>query len=255
MNNKNETLYYRPERFEDLAQICRQVNNPHFLSGGDMQIQGGIEGKTLIDLQALPLNGTSLGSEGQRISGISTLSTLSELCLTWPDLQYAIRVEGGQNLRNSLSLDNYLRQAGPRSPLLCCLRAMNVQLEMMPGADLISLEDYLQSERHDHAHYVAQLRYDGVKQLRYAQVGRSPLDFPTICVSVARFNTHLRVAVGGLNIFLPTFELPTDATEGISRLQQLLKDSGDVWASADYRQSVGAVLFQRCIREGDEPCK
>ncbi len=154
-----------------------------FLFGGDFQPKLEENLEVLIDLQEAGLDVVEWNESGMQIGGLATLKTLEE-SLELPDFGEALSIEYGLNVRNTLSLSNYLAQTNGRSPVLCCLIALNTKVVLLNGTVEILLATFLaQKSLDDH---VIEVRIPDPVSLAFESVGRSPKDLPIVCVSAAK---------------------------------------------------------------------
>jgi len=150
------------------------------------------------------------------------------------------------NVRNSLSLSNFLRSADGRSPLLCVLLALNPTVAWLPSTKSLALSDYLASWQNYSNECISQLSLILPKHLAYEAVARTPKDRPVICMAAAlEASDNLRIACGGLQSLPPVLSLPQGSQQAFELVRQAYKQSDDAWASAVYRQDVSQVLLSR----------
>jgi len=131
---KNEMVaYFRPKAISELEEILSRVQGEvNFLSGGDYNFASLDQSAPLVDLQSLGLDQIISDGNTVEIGALATLEQIKEAFQGWDSLQEALSIEAGLNVRNSLSLANFLRTADGRSPfcvyywrsrrrLRCCL--------------------------------------------------------------------------------------------------------------------------------------
>ncbi len=76
------------------------------------------------------------------------------------------------------------------------------------------------------------------------------MDQPILVVAIARWASgRVRIAIGGFGKS-PILVLDGPEDSGlIEAVKNALSDSGDEWASAEYRQAVGEVLVRRMMNK------
>lgn len=226
------------EKFGDKAQ---------FLFRGNFQPWLEENAEVLIDLQDTNLDDIEWTGPGLRFGGLTTLKQLEE-ALDVADFREALNIEYGLNVRNSLSLSNFLSQTNGRSPVLCCMMALGSRIATLNNAEEISLTQFLLDRVSEDP--AINLFMPEPKLLAFESVGRSPKDLPIVCVSTAKsIDGNIRVAVGGTKKVLPGFTLQGFDDDGQEQIKSLLSDTDDEWASAEYRQEVGAVLLSRALQK------
>lgn len=240
--------YVRPASLEEALQLKQEYGDrAKFLLGGDFQPRLEENLEVLIDLQDAGMDVVEWNEGGMQIGGLATLKTLEE-SLELPDFGEALSIEYGLNVRNTLSLSNFLAQTNGRSPVLCCLLALNARVVLLKRAEEISLAMFLQEKNQDD--HVIEIRIFNPISLAFESVGRSPKDLPIVCVSAAKSaQGTIHVAVGGSVEVKPVFMLQNYDDDGQAEIKAVLADAEDEWASAEYRQEVGAVLLSRTLQK------
>lgn len=241
--------YLRPASLYEALSLKDQFGDKaKFLMGGTFKPTLDDQIEALIDLQDAGLDQVEFSEEGMKIGALVSLKTLGEM-LALTDFQEALSVEFGLNVRNSLSLANFLTQANGRSPVLCCLLALGADAFTIKNQEAVGLLDYLQSA--DSADKVLEVRLPTDASLAFESVGRSPKDLPIVCVAAAKFaGNAIRVAAGGTAEVKPALTID-DRDEAPGLLRAALADASDAWASAEYRQEVGAILLTRALQKLD----
>lgn len=246
MTEKN-LQYIRPASLDEALTLKEQFGEKaQFLLGGDFQpkLREGLE--VLIDLQEAGMEEAFCDEEGLKIGGLVTLKTLEE-CLGLPDFSEALSIEFGLNVRNSLSLSNFLAHTSGRSPVLTCLLALDASLVLLKNQEVVSLMSFLNEKSLDKQ--VVEVIIPEPMNLAFESVGRSPKDLPIVCVAAAKLaDGVINIAVGGTEKVKPGFRL-SDTDDGQAEIGTVLVDSDDDWASAEYRQEVGAVLLSRALQK------
>jgi CO/xanthine dehydrogenase FAD-binding subunit len=240
--------YKRPASLAE-ALLLKQEFGDHakFLFGGNFQPKLEENLEVLIDLQDSGLDEVEWNESGLRVGGLTTLKSLEEN-LGLADFGEALSIEFGLNVRNSLSLSNFLAHTNGRSPVLCCLLALGAKVLELNQPNLVSLFDYVTSNRQNRP--VIEMQLPAQNQLAFDSVGRSPKDLPIVCVAVGSANDgEINVAVGGTVEIKPGFKMLNLDDDGQDGIIALLAGAEDEWASAEYRQEVGGVLLSRTLQK------
>ncbi len=247
---KQKTQYLRPASLYEALSLKDQFGDKaKFLMGGTFKPTLEDQIQALIDLQDAGLDQVEFSEEGMKIGALVSLKTLGEM-LALTDFQEALSVEFGLNVRNSLSLANFLAQANGRSPVLCCLLALRAEAVTLKNPEAVGLLDYLRSG--DSADVVIEVIIPSGANLAFESVGRSPKDLPIVCVAAAKFaGKAVRVAVGGTAEVKSTFTIKDPEYNGRAFIEDAFADASDAWASAEYRQEVGAILLNRALQKLD----
>ena len=247
---KRELTYLRPETVaEAIAAFDQAQGKVAVLCGGAFDRSGLLDAELLLDLQDIKL--TETPPDGTMFFGPSdALVALQEAFRLYPDFEQAAVAEAGLNVRNTLSLYNFLKTADGRSSLLIALCAMRVYLRWQPGNQMISLEDYLDNKHKDKPGFWDQMLIQIPKGFGFESVARTPLDKPIVAVAMTSLNNEIvRVAVGGScalpvsNVFLD------DVQEGKVWVRATFENTTDAWAGNTYRQEVAMVLYDRLIEK------
>jgi CO/xanthine dehydrogenase FAD-binding subunit len=246
--NKENFEYLRPASLDEVTRLLAE--NPDkikFLAGGSFKpiLE---DGKTIIvDLQDAGLDSLEVTEQGFTIGGLATLQDLDS-ALGSSGFYQALSTEYGLNVRNTLSLSNFLAQANGRSPVLVCLLALDPVVYSLEHPDGLSLRDFMLST--PTADVVIKVEIPAFKNLRYEGVGRSPKDLPIVSVAINRqLDGNLRVACGGTIEIWETFELSQSDEDDLEQISNLYQNSDDSWASAEYRQDVAKVLLTRVLQK------
>lgn len=241
--------YFRPQSREELERLLAEFDDAYlFLSGGDYNVKGYQAGDVLIDLQGLQLDYIKADDEVLEVGGLTPLDRLFTDEPLWADFREALSIEGGWNIRNGLSLDNFLRVANGRSPLLTCLRALDITVLVQPGVGTIALDEYLEEEYNGRDFFIEQLSIGMPKAVAYEQVARSPKDLPIVSVAVVHDQDgSIIVTVGGHEAILGGLVIEPGEQIKSEAIRDLFEDCDDEWASSDYRQDVAESLLKRCL--------
>ena len=241
--------YYRPLSLESFAYLLQKAGEKaKVLAGGGYLLDAAEakKGEVLIDLQALKLDQVSYEGNTVHVGGLCNLNMLMLACSGLPDLCEAIRHQAGSNVRNTLSLANFLRSGriGQSSPLLCALMALEPKILPILETNPVSLSDYYEKDLP--IPITAELILPRGADFRFAQVGRSEMDLPQVCMGISHKNNKLmRVAIDAGKLLILE-----GAREEIARLiAEKGASMGDQWAGAEYRQKTLLVLLERLLAE------
>ncbi len=245
---KRELTYSRPESLaEAIAAFDEAQGKVALLSGGAFDRSGLLDAEFLVDLQ--DLKPTSTPQEGTVIFGPgNTLFDLQQAFKGFADFDQASTAEAGLNVRNTLSLFNYLKIADGRSPLLIAFSALRVYLRWQPGNQTISLEDYLDNRKKDKPGFWDEMVIQIPNGFVFGSVARTPLDKPIVAIALASLNKGImRVAAGGYNKLPVATSILDESPEVKDWVCKSFEGSTDAWASSDYRQDVAGILYERLL--------
>ena len=244
--------YHRPQSLDEALELL-QEGVP--LAGGT-RLTASLRGiEALVDLQDLPLDQIEVTESTHEFGGTATLQGLMDNASQLPEaLVQAARLEAGWNIRNRATVAGTIVTGDGRSPLLTVLLALGAELELAPGDERISLADALdQGDDRTGGKLITAIRAAISSQLKYAQVARSPVDRPQICVAVAAFDSDppVRIAIGGYGTRPQLVSMDEDLSieDAADNARTVYAEAGDQWASADYRSSAAATLVARLLSE------
>ena len=248
---KNETMaYFRPETLAELDEILAKFEGKvNFLAGGDYNLTQLEEDAPLVDLQSLGLDQIISDGKEVEIGALATLEQIKEAFQGWDGLQEALSIEAGLNVRNSLSLANFLRTADGRSPFLCVLLAFAPSIALLPSHQSLKLETYLASRQKKPTEFISGLNLALPKGLAFEAIARTPKDRPIICMAAAVDDLgNLRIACGGMQNPPQVINISTEPQSAIDLVRQAYLQSDDAWAGAKYRQATSQVLLSRLLQ-------
>ena len=237
------TAYHRPQTLEEaLALLARPGTLP--LGGGTILSRDPAEVQEVVDLQSLGLGSITRNGNELRIGASATLQALLESEHCPAGLAPAMKLEAPLNIRNSATLAGTLVSCDGRSPLAAALLAMDARLEMA-GGGIINLGAFLPEK--PRGLILAILIPINVK-FSFHRVSRTPAGKPIICAALAQWASgRTRLVVGGFGR-LPSLAMDGTEAEGLeSAARNACHDSGDAFASAEYRSEAAAVLAHRCL--------
>ncbi len=245
---KAELTYARPVTWDELEGLQQEFQGQiMYLAGGDYHPKANDPVSILIDLQELDLDQVGFAEDVIMLGGLINLQQLGD-ALESKDLQEAISIEAGANLRNSLSLTNYVKSSNGRSVVQICLNAMEAEYllagEETAQAHSAALKSKLTND------FIEEIRISTPISLAFASVGRSPKDQPVVAVAVSRRSAdRIHVACGGAEEMWAEFDLHPSDDDGETMIRELFKVINDPWAGAKYRQDIAAVLLSRCLQK------
>jgi CO/xanthine dehydrogenase FAD-binding subunit len=248
---KNETAaYFRPKTISELEEILSGIQGEvNFLSGGDYNFASLDQFAPLVDLQSLGLDQIISDGNTVEIGALATLEQIKEAFQGWDGVQEALSIEAGLNVRNSLSLANFLRTADGRSPFLCILLAFEPTIALLPSHQSMRLETYLASRQKKPTEFISTLNLALPKGLAFEAIARTPKDRPIICMAAAVDDLgNLRIACGGMQNSPQVINISTEPQSAIDLVRQAYQQSTDAWASAEYRQAMSQVLLSRLLQ-------
>jgi len=247
--------YHRPTEIEEVIKLLARAAPATYPMGGGSAIRDhAAQGIAVVDLQGVGLD--TIQRQGNTlIAGATlTLQALADYLETEKldnlnDLREAITHEATYNLRQVGTVAGTLVAAGGRSPFATALLALDANLKVQPGDEMIGLGDLLplRDERLSHR-LITQVTIPVKVRLAYAWIARSPQDIPIVCAAVASWPSgRTRAALGG---FGSSAALVFDGTEADGceiAAQEAYSLAEDEWASAEYRMAMAGVLVRRCI--------
>ena len=244
---KPELIYARPINWDELEALRQEFPGQiKYLAGGDYhpKVREGVA--VLIDLQELELDLVEFAEDAITLGGLSNLQQLGD-GLESEDLLEAISIEAGANLRNSLSLTNYVKHSNGRSSVQICLNAMEAEYGLFGEESSQLHSPALKAKLADD--FIEEIRIPNPISLAFACIGRSPKDQPIVAVAASkRSEDRIHVACGGSESMWAEFDL-LPGYDGETIIRDLFKNVSDEWAEAEYRQEVAAVLLSRCLQK------
>ncbi len=245
--NKPELNYARPTNWDELEALQQDFRGQiEYLAGGDYHPRVKDNVSILIDLQELDLDRVEFSGGEITLGGLVNLQQLGD-ALESPDMLEAISIEAGVNLRNSLSLTNYVKSSNGRSVVQLCLNALEAEYQLAGEEDVQKYSPALQTRLSDS--FIEKIRITNPMSLAFASVARSPKDQPVVAVAASKlFDNQIHIACGGSEAMWAEFDLYS-GNDGETIIRDLYKDVNDEWAGAEYRQEVAAVLLKRCLQK------
>ena len=245
---KAELNYARPISWGELETLQIKFQGQiMYLAGGDYHPKAKDNVSILIDLQELDLDQAAYTEDGITLGGLINLKQLGD-ALELPDLQEAISIEAGANLRNSLSLTNYVKSSTGRSVVQICLNAMEAEYSLTREEITQTHSEPLKTKLADD--FIEDIWIPSPISLAFASVGRSPKDQPVVALAASkRSDDRIHVACGGSEGMWSEFDIHPGEEDGENRIRQVYKEINDEWAGAEYRQEIAAILLSRCLQK------
>lgn len=237
--------YYRPLSLESFAYLLKKAGEKARVLAGGAYLPEATEarkGEVLIDLQALKLDQIRYDEKTVHVGGLCNLNMLQLACSGMSELVDVIKHQAGSNVRNTLSLANFLRSTsiGQSSPLLCALLALDARILPILETETVALADLILQE--DHVPIAAELILPRQADFRFDQIGRSEMDLPQVCMGITLIKDgQMRVAldIGKRYLFVGTKD---EVAKSIRGLESKI---GDQWAGAEFRMKTLLVLLDR----------
>lgn len=252
--------YHRPKT---VAEALELLERGVPLAGGTELTPRRDEIPAVIDLQELGLDYMESRDDIIVIGAAVKLQAMVENEELLPSaLREACRFEASLNLRNMATLGGTVMSADGRSPAVTVLLAMDAQVILEPGSEVVSLEELLdQRDRADFRGLITEIKLKQPEILRYEQVSRAPADRPLVCVAVAELSSDgsekgYRVVLGGIGSSpLRVKQAETSLSEGddistaADAARRAYASADDAWASGEYRAHTAGVLVERLTTE------
>ena len=251
--------YFRPTKMEDAIDLIQKAEP---LAGGTSITPRRDSIPQVVDVQDLGMDGFHVEGERIEIGAACKLQSLIEHGTEIPGaLVAACRLEAGLNMRQMSSLAGTLVEADGRSSLLTALMVLDANVVIEPGAESISLEDFLRTREEPDARFlITKVILRKPKAMAIDYVARAPADRPIVCAAAALHgegdSAKIWIALGGYGtrpirvhdaeesvIKERSFE---EVSEAATRAYAQAEDA---FASAEYRAHVAGVLVQRVLKE------
>lgn len=243
--------YHRPKNEKEALQLLNRSTPKTVAMGGGTVISKTRENLAVVDLQSLGWNKIESVQDSVVAGSCVTLESLLKYFGNDSVIGKAISIDAGRNIRQMATLGGTLAVGDGRSALLTSLLAADIRMILKPDDEEISIGKWFSSRRSQtNGKVIAQVLFPKVEHLSFESVGRSPLDLPIICCSVAFLDkSRMRIAFGGFG------DQPVLAYDGDCKgqftggVENAVKDAGDEWASAEYRMEAGKQLANRLVSQ------
>jgi CO/xanthine dehydrogenase FAD-binding subunit len=247
--------YHRPQSLDEtLALLAHGIP----LAGGTLITPRRRDVAAVVDLQSLSLASLRLEAELVHAGAMLRLQDLVDAParLVPSVLAAACRLEAGANLRRMATLGGTIFGAQGRSPVACALLALGAEGLSAPENSTLSVDSLLDRRLvWPTGALLMEIRWKADTRLAFASVGRSPADRPIVCVAVGRDAGGWRVSLGGFGqrpVLVPGAQEALSGSDLLAAgeaARAVYAAAEDVWASAEYRSEVAAVLTRRLAGE------
>ena len=247
--------YHRPATLDAALELLARPAPRTRPLGGGTHFRGRLpQAEALVDLRLLHLGGIQRAGNAWKLGAAATLEEVLQAGELPPALRRAAGRQAAYNARQRATLGG-LVAAADSGPLLACLLALNTQVDLEPGAQVVPLDLFLANDDLASKSLVLSLAFNPGRRLGLAMLGRSPADVPILSVAVAatRAGDGLQQvwAAAGAAGQPWWFERQLDPADSAAALQRAagVAWQDDVRASAGYRQSMLPVLLRRALAE------
>jgi CO/xanthine dehydrogenase FAD-binding subunit len=246
--------YHRPKKITDALKLIENIEGNVVLMGGGTAIDRfSTNPMVVVDLQDVDLGKIKQNGKFLEIGATATLQELHDYPDLSKPLKQVIMREATRNLRQVATVAGTLISSDGRSPLTTAMLALDASLTVIPGDETISLGNLLPlRDQTDETKLVTKITIPNNANLAYEDVSRTPADLPILSACVAAWpGGRHRIVLGGFGAF------PALASDGPERggeesaARDAVSQSGDEWASVEYRMEIAPILVSRCFRELD----
>jgi CO/xanthine dehydrogenase FAD-binding subunit len=243
--------YLRPEEIADVLKIIENTEDNVVLMGGGTAIDRfSVNPMVVVDLQDVGLGKIKLNGKLLEIGATATLQDMLDFPELSKTLKLVIKREATRNLRQVATAAGTLISSDGRSPLTTAMVALDANVTLIPGDETISLGNLLPVRDQIKERLVTKITIPRNAKLAYKDVSRSPADLPILSACVAAWpGGRNRIVLGGFGAY------PVLASDGPERggeesaARDAVSQSGDQWASIDYRMGIAPILVARCFSE------
>jgi len=241
--------YHRPKTLDEATQLLSKPDTRP-LGGGTVLNRPSPERFAVVDLQALGLNKIHKSGNRLEIGATATLQSLLDSTHILSALQETIRLETTFNLRQMATVAGTLVACDGRSTFTTAMLALDAkvtviseQLSVISLGDLLPLCTELLRGK-----FITKIVIPLNVKLAFETVARTPADKPIVCAALAQWPSgRTRLVLGGWGKS-PLLALDGNEPGGAEEAaRNAFAESGDEWASAEYRSEVTAVLTRRCV--------
>ena len=245
------TEYKRPSTLEEALELLSQPDT-YPLGGGTLLSKKKGESFTAVDLQALGLDQIRKAGEKLEIGATVTLGRLLESPHIPSSLAEALLSETPLNLRNMGTVAGTLVICDGRSTFATAMLALDAKLTLVgPAAGSLGLGDFLPVRASlPHGSLITKVVIPLNGKFAFEMVARTPRDRPIVCAALAQWPSgRTRLALGGWGD-APLLAMDGNEPGGVeSAARNAFADSGDEWASPEYRREIATVLAKRCLEK------
>ncbi len=244
------TQYHRPKSMDEAIRLLSNNSQKSIPLGGGTKISHWDgEDIAVVDLQSLGLSTVSTDRDGFHVGAVNTLQNLLEIPGFPIDFYEAVRKETNFNLRQQSTIAGSIVASDGKSPLVAALVSMDALLVWSPSGKQQSVGEYLSLRNPtEYSFLISEILIKTNLTLSMEYIARTPGDRSQLIVAIARWNSgRTRIALGGFgkNPIL-AFDGPNAEGAEFAVLNSL-SNSGDAWASAEYRQDAASRLLRRML--------
>lgn len=245
--------YHRPATFkETLALLTRKTPITLPMGGGFFLNQVKNQEIAVVDLQALGLDTIHKTRDALIIGATVTLQSLLGNSHTPPVLKNALELEAPINQRNLATAAGSLVACDGRSSFATVMLAADALVTLVdssmkssqtPLGEILPLRQKTLEGK-----LITEISVPLGTRIAYEYVAKTPRDKPIVCAAVSLWPSgRIRLVVGGWGAS-PTLASDGKGESGCeAAATNAAFDSGDEWASAEYRREIAAVLAKRCL--------
>jgi CO/xanthine dehydrogenase FAD-binding subunit len=241
--------YHRPKQMEEAIRLLEREAPVTFPLGGGTALSQAPSGEiAVVDLQALGLNQIEQQGSWFAVGATATLEALVQHPDISESFKTALKLETTLNTRHAATAAGRLVVGDGASPYLCMLLASDARLIWQPGNIAEAIGDYLSLRQNarPRGRLITQIELPVQPEVRFASVGRTPMDRMILGAAVARWPSgRTRIVLGGE---APAPILVMDGTElnGIEiALLNACSQLGNTWASETYIKTTSLHLIKR----------
>jgi len=239
--------YHQPATLEEALRLLERTTPRTIPVGGGTSVVHRKDDVAVVDLKHLGWDYLQVGSDSIKAGSMVKVRQLESIdgFISW------LPVEGPRHLQNTATLGGALMRADGRSVLATALLAYDAAMVWEPGELALRLGDWFpQRGTFKQANLIKEITWNPKVRFGMEFIGRSPQDTPMLIVAMARWSSgRTRIVVGGFGN-APKLAMDGPSTNGFEvAVDNTLRDSGDQWASKEYRVASGKVLARRLMAE------
>lgn len=244
--------YHRPETMEEALKLLVQDEPLTLPMGGGTILNAPSEEEyAVVDLQNLGLDKISVKGSNLNIGATATLQALLDTKDLPPALTKAIQHEATYNLRQAGTVAGTLVSADGRSPFACAMLALDAQLTLQPGDEIVGYGEILPVRGEKLAgRLITNIVISNQVDLAYEYSARSPADLMVVGAAAARWKSgRTRVVLGGYGSAPLMVVDGKDENDIMPAVENAYSEAVDEWASAEYRKDAAVTLAGRCLEQ------